>query len=113
MPMAVERQISDVATKQVKMLLSSLERIMKMECERLQAEDDNNEDDKHVVFVQLPEELRWRVMVLGSSINDINLWIRRIEEGKEFYQFVEIETGTSENGTSPLECCELYFKKGT
>lgn len=105
-----ERPISDDAANRIGMLLDSIERILEREQKEAQRIADRD-GEVIAAFPGLPPELRWRVMVLGSSVEDINLWIRRDDQdGGQWYTLTEIETGCDAGGVEPLEACERYFR---
>lgn len=116
-------QISSDSASRVGMLLDAIDRVMEREAKRLQADAERQLEDGTLdpptpsgscgvaVHPQLPDELRWRVMVLGSSVEDINFWIRRDDQdGGQWYTLTEIETGTEVGGVEPREACENYFR---
>lgn len=102
--------ISEEAAKVIEEHVQCIEGIMRKEAERLQHELDP-ERAKHVYFAGLPDELRWRIMVLGCSAEDYNLWIRRNDQdGGQWYELTEVETGCGVGGVTPREACENYFR---
>lgn len=104
-----ERAISDDAARRVGVLLDSIERILATEQQAAQREADRK-GERAAAFPGLPPELRWRAMVLGSSVEDINFWIRRDDQdGGQWYTLTEIETGVTVGGVEPREACERYF----
>ena len=108
---AQERQISDDAASRIGILIDSIERILGREQQRIQGELEKEEPNRFWAFAGLPPELRWRVMVLGCSVTDINLWIRRDDQdGGQWYELTEIETGVSVGAVEPREACERYFR---
>lgn len=111
-----EREISADAANRIGLLLDSIERILKREQEAAQAKVDRDDErttrgERVAAFPALPPELRWRVMVLGCSVEDMNFWVRRDpdEPGCEWYVATEIETGCDANGVSPRDALDNYF----
>ena len=111
-----EREISADAANRIGILLDPIDRILKREVEAAQAKiDRDDERDQRgyrvIAFPGLPSELRWRVMVLGSSVQDMNFWVRRdpAEPGCQWYIATEIETGTDAHGVSAREALDNYF----
>jgi hypothetical protein len=106
-----ERPISADSANRIGILLDSIDRILKREQEEAQAKA-NREGERIAAFPGLPPELRWRVMVLGASVEDLNFWIRRDDQdGGRWYTLTEIETGCSVGGVDAREACENYFRQ--
>jgi len=104
-----ERPISDDATYKIGVLLDSIERVLKKEQEQAQATADAK-GERIIAFPGLPADLRWRVMVLGASVEDNNFWVRREDvDGARNYKLTEIETGVEVDGVEAREACENYF----
>jgi hypothetical protein len=62
--------------------------------------------------LDLPDSLRLRLLRLGSSTNDLVLWIRRDPEETlniEWYVLKEVESGVITSAASSREACERYF----
>jgi hypothetical protein len=107
---AQERSISAEAAKRIGILLDSITRILEREQEDAQREA-NKANEGIAVFPRLPPDLRWRVMVLGSSVEDLNFWIRRDDQdGGRWYTLTEVESGYEVGGVDAREACENYFK---
>lgn len=111
-----ERQISADAANKIGMLLDSIEGILQREQEASRAKadrvaGDRDAGDRVAVFAGLPSELRWRVMVLGCSVEDMNFWVRRDPDspGVEWFIATEIETGGETNGVTAREAMNNYF----
>jgi hypothetical protein len=84
-----ERPISADSANRIGILLDSIDRILKREQEEAQAKA-NREGERIAAFPGLPPELRWRVMVLGASVEDLNFWIRRDDQdGGQWYTLTE------------------------
>jgi hypothetical protein len=104
-----ERPIAAAAAGEIQSLLDTIDTILSTEQQRMQDQADAA-GEQIAVFPGLPEDLRWRVMVLGCSVEDLNLWIRRDDQdGGRWYTLTEIETGTSIGGVEPREACECFF----
>lgn len=95
-----DRQISADAANEIGMLLDSVEHILAHE-----------QETQHSDRVDLPPELRWRVMVLGCSVDDMNVWIRRDPglTGIEWFIATEIRTGCDANGATAREAMNNHF----
>lgn len=112
-----EREIGVDAANRIGILLDSIERILKREQETAQAKSDyagerTTSGDHVAVFAGLPDVLRWRVMVLGCSVEDMNFWVRRDpaeSSSVEWFIATEIETGCEANGVTPREALDNYF----
>jgi hypothetical protein len=111
-----EREISADAANRIGILLDSIERVLTREQEAAQARVDHaDERDSQgyriMAFPGLPSALRWRVMVLGSSVEDMNFWVRHDPDEPDVKWFIatEIETGTHAHGVSAREALDNYF----
>lgn len=107
-----QRPISEGAAVSIATLLNSVDEILASEVSRIKAQATPEERERHAFFPGLPEELRWRVMVLGSSVEDLNFWVRKSDEdpGGRWYVCTEIETGTDAGGVDAREAIDNYFK---
>jgi hypothetical protein len=106
-----ERDISADAANRIGILLDSIDRILAKERDRIKAEATAKERDQHAFFAGLPEGLRWRIMVLGCSVEDMNFWVRRKDEdGGRWHLCTEIETGMTVGGVDAREAVDNYFK---
>ncbi len=69
-------------------------------------------------YSEFSDDDRWRLMVLGCSINDINLWVRRTPDPSDDdlagLRFVatEIETGCTAYGETAALAISNYFLGG-
>lgn len=116
-----EREITADAASCIRMLLDSIDGVLKREQEAAQATADRNDErtpngDRVMAFAGLPEELRWRVMVLGCSVEDLNFWVRHDPEtpaDQQWYVATEIETGCDAYGISPRDALDNYFASYT
>lgn len=105
-----ERPISADSANRIGILLDSVDRILKREQEEAQAKADRN-GERICAFPGLPEDLRWRVMVLGASVEDCNFWVRREDQdGGQWHLVTEIETGVTVGGVTEREALDNYFK---
>lgn len=112
-----EREISPEAASHIGSLVDSITAILKSEQEVAQAKADDLDErtdrgDRVAVFAGLPEDLRWRVMVLGCSVEDYNFWVRHDPEtppDQEWYIATEIESGGDAYGVSARDALENYF----
>ena len=98
------RVISDDAAHRIGVYLDTIERIVR--------EEENQRTD-HGPPLDLPESLRKRMMGLGSSVHDLNFWIRRVDDddlGGQRYVLSEIESGLDLEGVEPRELCDDYFR---
>lgn len=107
-------EISPDAANRIGILLDSIDRIMDREQEAMQLEADRK-NEPIMCLPALPDALRWRVMVLGCTVEDMNFWVRRdpAEPNVEWYIATEIETGCDVHGVSAREALNNYFKQGS
>lgn len=60
----------------------------------------------------IPRELRWKLLAMGSSMNDHSFWIERIEDEPVMYRATEIESGVSAaSAPTPQEAMENYWHR--
>jgi len=112
MAVAQELEVSTSVANLIEVLLNCIEGILEREQEAVQAKA--NKTQNITVFPGLPTDLRWQAMVLGSSMKDYNLWIRRTPNvSYESYTLTEIDTGLEIEGTSPLDVCGAFFRMTT
>jgi hypothetical protein len=105
MGIAYERPISVAAAAEVRRHLDAIAAVIARDAAAFP------EEPGRVVFPGLPEDLRWRVMVLGASVEDMNFWVRRRDEdGARWYVATEIETGVEVGGVSERDALENYFR---
>lgn len=106
-----EREINADATNRIGILLDSIDRILAREEKRITEEATPEERQRHHFFSGLPEALRWRFMVHGCSVRDMNFWVRREDQdGGRWYLCTEIETGMTVGGVDAREAVDNYFK---
>jgi hypothetical protein len=109
-----ETEISEDAANRIGILLDSIDRIMAREREEAQTKAER-EDRPIVAMPGLPHDLRWRVLVLGCSVEDMNFWVRHDPEtpaDQEWYVATEIETGCDVYGVSARDALDRYFSQG-
>jgi len=99
----MNNQISEESRIQIDEHLQAVEELLAVEQERIA---DAAGDFDEPPFPELPEALRWRLMVLACSLQDHLLWIRSHAGGHEL---TEIETGVSAIGADAADACRRYF----
>ena len=85
-----------------------IERIEEMLTDFENAVHTWHQQEKHVVFDDLPGDVRYRLLALACSVNDYVIWIQRDPPG---WEALEVETGVhGRPADTPQKAMDNYWR---